>query len=103
MKEEHREGFYRDPDGNWQPERRTAVDRRLDAAQLKARVEATLARINPRYRRALELRFLQGVSRPECAERLEVRLGTFDVLLLRALRAFRREWTEAPAAAAGEE
>ena len=51
-----------------------------------------LARLNPRYRRALELRFFEERSRQECAAALEVKLGTFDVLLLRALRAFRKEW-----------
>ena len=27
---------------------------------------------------------------------MEVKLGTFDVLLLRALRAFRAEWLDSP-------
>jgi DNA-directed RNA polymerase specialized sigma24 family protein len=31
-------------------------------------------------------------SREECAAAMNVKLGTFDVLLLRALRAFRKEW-----------
>ena len=51
-----------------------------------------LEAINPRYRRAIELRFLEDKSREECAGAMEVKLGTFDVLLLRALRAFRKEW-----------
>jgi RNA polymerase sigma-70 factor (ECF subfamily) len=48
--------------------------------------------LNPRYRRALELRFLEEQPRERCAELLEVKLGTFDVLVLRALRAFRKQW-----------
>jgi RNA polymerase sigma factor (sigma-70 family) len=68
--------------------------RRVDADGLRLRVAGVLERVNPRYRRAIEARFLEGLSRKECAEKLEVKLGTFDVLLLRALRAFRKEWTD---------
>ncbi|MCK7475967.1 MAG: sigma-70 family RNA polymerase sigma factor [Rhodopseudomonas palustris] len=62
-----------------------------DRRRLHDAVAGALARINPRYRQALEARFLQEQSRAECAEALGVTLGTFDVVL-RALRAFRREW-----------
>jgi RNA polymerase sigma factor (sigma-70 family) len=65
-----------------------------DQAQLRAAVEKALGAINPRYRRALELRFFEDCSRDECAARLEVKVPTFDVLLLRALRAFRAAWQE---------
>jgi RNA polymerase sigma-70 factor (ECF subfamily) len=51
-----------------------------------------LERLNDRYRRAIELRFLEELSRESCAAALDVKLGTFDVLLLRALRAFRKDW-----------
>lgn len=61
-------------------------------AVLKDTVSAVLERINPRYARAITLRFLEDRSREDCAARMEVKLGTFDVVLLRALRAFRREW-----------
>lgn len=71
-----------------------AGDARLDGARLGEAVARTLARLNPRYRRALELRFFEERERPECAALLEVKLGTFDVLLLRALRAFRAEWLD---------
>ena len=57
-------------------------------------VQATLSQINARYREAIALRFLQDQPREVCAERLGVKLGTFDVLLLRALRAFRKRWDE---------
>lgn len=61
-------------------------------AMLRERVQEVLGALNPRYARAIELRFFEDKSRDECADALEVRLGTFDVLLLRALRAFRARW-----------
>jgi RNA polymerase sigma factor (sigma-70 family) len=67
----------------------------LEAQRSAAVTEAigeVMTRLHPRYRRALTLRFFDERSRQECAEALEVKLGTFDVVLLRALRAFRREW-----------
>ncbi len=67
---------------------------RAEHAALERRIEATLERVNERYRRAIELRFLEERERAECAELLAVKLGTFDVLILRALRAFRREWEQ---------
>ena len=53
-----------------------------------------LSRINPRYRRAIELRFFEEQPREACAQALDVQIGTFDVVLLRALRAFRAAWLE---------
>jgi len=61
-------------------------------AMLRERVDAVLSELNPRYARAIRLRFFDERSRQECAEALEVKLGTFDVVLLRALRAFRKKW-----------
>ncbi len=58
----------------------------------KARIAAVFEKLRPRYRQAIELRFFEERSREECAEAMEVKLGTFDVVLLRALRAFRKEW-----------
>lgn len=69
-------------------------DEALDQVKLRDAVAATLARINPRYRRALELRFFEEQERDRCAAALEVKIGTFDVLLLRALRAFRAAWLD---------
>lgn len=60
--------------------------------RLQDAVATVLGAINARYRRAIELRFLEDRPRPECAETLAISLGTFDVLLLRALRAFRGAW-----------
>lgn len=70
-------------------------DARGEALRVTAAVRDVLSRINERYRRAIELRFVEDRSREECAAALDVKLGTFDVLLLRALRAFRKEWADA--------
>ena len=67
-------------------------DERMDGERLRGLIAATLAALNPRYRRAIELRFLEDRERSACAEALGVTLGTFDVLLLRALRSFRDAW-----------
>lgn len=67
------------------------VEREREAL-LRERVGEVMEGLNPRYARAIELRFFEDKSREECAELLEVKLGTFDVVLLRALRAFRKRW-----------
>ncbi len=58
----------------------------------RERIDATLAQLADRYRSAIELRLVQELSREECARRLEVTVGTFDVLLFRAVRAFRKQF-----------
>jgi RNA polymerase sigma-70 factor (ECF subfamily) len=65
-----------------------------EGRRLRQAVAAVLEKLNPRYKKAIELRFLQDRPRKECAEMLELKLGTFDVLVLRALRAFKKEWEE---------
>ncbi len=71
-------------------------ERELEAREQESAVRdaigTVLERINPRYRQAIALRFFEEKSREDCAKDLDVKLGTFDVLLLRALRAFRKEW-----------
>ena len=69
-----------------------SLDAEVDRAMLKARIEAVLGAINPRYRRAIELRFLEEKGREDCAKAMEVKVGTFDVVVLRALKAFRKQW-----------
>jgi RNA polymerase sigma-70 factor (ECF subfamily) len=71
---------------------RDEVERAEAETQLRARVREVLERINPRYRRAIELRLLEDRERQACADEMAVKLGTFDVLLLRAVRSFRAEW-----------
>ncbi len=56
------------------------------------RIEDTMGLLQERYRTAIELRLIQELSREECAKRLGVTIGTFDVLLFRAVRAFRKQF-----------
>ena len=56
----------------------------------RARIDDTLATIAERYRTAIELRLVDELPREECARKLDVTVGTFDVLLFRAVRAFRK-------------
>jgi RNA polymerase sigma factor (sigma-70 family) len=70
------------------------LERELSRHVLGEAVQQTLTELNERYRQAIVLRFLQDQSREACAEQLGVKIGTFDVLLLRALRAFRKRWEE---------
>jgi len=72
------------------------ADARLIAAQERelnrARIASTLAALSDRYRIAIELRLIDELSREECAERLAITVGTFDVLLHRAIRSFRKHF-----------
>ena len=72
------------------PEKELVARERMH--MLEEYVSTVLEQLNPRYRRAIQLRFLEDRSRQECAQLLEVKLGTFDVVLLRALRSFRKNW-----------
>lgn len=56
------------------------------------RIDQTLRQLQERYRLAIELRLIQELSRDDCARRLGVTIGTFDVLLFRAVRAFRKHF-----------
>ncbi|MGN6107893.1 MAG: RNA polymerase sigma factor [Kofleriaceae bacterium] len=58
------------------------------------RIDGTMGQLQERYRTAIELRLVQELSREECARRLGVTIGTFDVLLFRAVRAFRKHFGE---------
>ena len=60
----------------------------------RERIEQTLGRLQDRYRTAIELRLIQELPREDCARRLGVTIGTFDVLLFRAVRAFRKHFGE---------
>jgi RNA polymerase sigma factor (sigma-70 family) len=65
----------------------------------RARIDEALGSLTERYRVAIQLRLIEELSREECARRLEVTVGTFDVLLHRAVRAFRKKFgdkTESP-------
>jgi RNA polymerase sigma factor (sigma-70 family) len=58
----------------------------------RERIDETMVLLQERYRQAIELRLVQELSREECAKRLGVTIGTFDVLLFRAVRAFRKHF-----------
>ena len=60
----------------------------------KERIQQALTGINPRYQRAIRLRLMEELPRDECARRMEVAVGTFDVLLFRALKAMRKQFGE---------
>jgi RNA polymerase sigma-70 factor (ECF subfamily) len=60
----------------------------------RERIEGAMELLAERYRLAIELRLIQELSREECAKRLNVTIGTFDVLLFRAVRAFRKQFGE---------
>lgn len=63
---------------------------RRDLADARGRVEAALARINPRYAEAIRLRVLEERSREDVARKLGVTVSTFDVVLHRALTALKK-------------
>jgi RNA polymerase sigma factor (sigma-70 family) len=68
-----------------------ALQEARDKDAMRARVEAALAKINPRYANAIRLRVLEEQPREEVARALEVTPSTFDVLLHRALAALKKE------------
>jgi RNA polymerase sigma factor (sigma-70 family) len=62
----------------------------LEGEDTRQMVETSLSRLNERYAQVLRLRLLDDRSREECAEILGVKVGTLDVLLHRATKAFRK-------------
>lgn len=68
-----------------------------ERATHRARIDEAMGQLAERYRTAIELRLVQELSREECAKRLSVTVGTFDVLLFRAVRSFRKHFGEADA------
>lgn len=58
----------------------------------RVKIDETLDVLAERYRLAIELRLVQELPREDCAKRLNVTIGTFDVLLFRAVRAFRKHF-----------
>lgn len=68
--------------------------RAADRSRAAAEVSAVLGAINPRYAHAIRLRLLEGLERDDCARELGVTTPTFDVVLLRAVRAFRARWDD---------
>ncbi len=58
------------------------------------RIEATFQGLHTRYAQAIRLRLCEERSRLECATSLGISVETFDVLLFRAVRAFRKAYGE---------
>lgn len=73
-----------------------AVAEQRDLARARARVDAALDRLNPRYARAIRLRILDERPRDEVARLLEVTPATFDVLLHRAVAALKKALEASP-------
>ena len=67
-----------------------APDDPMDRDETRTAIEHALSSLNPRYAEALRLRLLQDLEREECARRMEVTVGNFDVILHRACAAFRK-------------
>lgn len=80
----------------------TAGEEEVQREQLRARIEAVLETMNPRYASVLRLRLLEDREREECAKILDVKIGTLDVLLYRACRAFRQACEKQGIALRGE-
>jgi RNA polymerase sigma-70 factor (ECF subfamily) len=68
----------------------TAGEEEVQRQQLRTQIEAVLETMNERYAEVLRLRLLEDRGREECAETMNVKIGTLDVLLYRACRAFRQ-------------
>jgi RNA polymerase sigma factor (sigma-70 family) len=61
-----------------------------DLADARAKVEAALAKLNPRYADAIRLRVLEERPREEVAAALGVSVSTFDVVLHRSMAALKK-------------
>ena len=66
------------------------VSDQRDREAARAKVEAALGKINPRYAKAIRLRVLEEKPRDQVAAELEVTPATFDVLLHRAIAALKK-------------
>ncbi|MFT3693239.1 MAG: RNA polymerase sigma factor [Kofleriaceae bacterium] len=60
----------------------------------REKIDECMGQLADRYRTAIELRLVQELPREDCAKQLGVTIGTFDVLLFRAVRAFRKHFGE---------
>jgi RNA polymerase sigma-70 factor (ECF subfamily) len=61
---------------------------------MRERIDACLDNINPRYRKVVELRLVRGMARDVAAKQMDVSIGTLDVLLFRACKAFRKVYVQ---------
>lgn len=68
----------------------------LESEDTREQIEQALQQLNPRYAEALRLRLLQDLPREDCAARMAVTVGNFDVILHRASAAFRKAYAPPP-------
>ena len=61
---------------------------------MRERIDACLEDVNPRYRKVLELRLVGSMPRDKAAKQMDVSIGTLDVLLFRACKAFRKIYVQ---------
>lgn len=61
---------------------------------LRERIDTCLQDVNPRYRKVLRLRLVESMARDQAAAEMEVSIGTLDVLLFRACKAFRKVYLQ---------
>lgn len=77
-------------------------DEELQREQVRRRIDEVLETLNPRYAKVLRLRLLEDRDREECAEIMDVKIGTLDVLLYRACRSFKQACEKRGMALGGE-
>lgn len=82
-----------------EPEAAASLSVEQERRIAQGRIDATLGGLHPRYAQAIRLRLCDERSRGECAQLLGVTVETFDVLLFRAVRAFRKAYGEPDATA----
>lgn len=65
-------------------------DREVEQAEAARDVALSLSQLNPRYAKVLRWRLLEGRSREECADALDITTNNLDVLFHRACKAFKK-------------
>lgn len=85
---------------------KTTIDVELyearDMEAARAKVDAALKTLNPRYERAIRMRVLEERPREDVARELGVSVATFDVVLHRALSALKKTLQKAAGADANK-
>jgi RNA polymerase sigma-70 factor (ECF subfamily) len=71
-----------------------SADAGLDTAFDRAMAREVLAELGPHHRSALTLRYLDGLSVPECADHLGRTVHATEALLVRARNAFRTRYQD---------
>lgn len=82
------------PEPSKQADAEWVVGQRELADVLSERISSCIDAINPRYQEVLRLRMIEKMPRHEAAERMDVTIGTLDVLLFRACKAFRKVYVD---------